>query len=70
LSITKRLGKRASSDKLLIANTKNICKRIPCTEGVSVGRISTISLGEERILLHGQDDMAWAQNRRDDFIVE
>jgi peptidoglycan-associated lipoprotein len=38
--------------------------------GISVGRLNTISLGEEKILLHGQDDLAWAQNRRDDFIVE
>ena len=51
--------KRALSAKTYLVNL-----------GVSVGRIRTISLGEEKILLHGQDDMAWAQNRRDDFIIE
>ena len=38
--------------------------------GVASDRISTVSLGEEKILLHGHDEMAWAQNRRDDFVVE
>lgn len=38
--------------------------------GVASDRISTVSLGEEKILLHGHDEMSWAQNRRDDFIVE
>ena len=38
--------------------------------GISADRITTVSLGEEKILLHGQDELAWAQNRRDDFIAE
>jgi peptidoglycan-associated lipoprotein len=38
--------------------------------GVSPDRITTVSFGEEKILLHGQDEMAWAQNRRDDFVIE
>jgi len=38
--------------------------------GVASDRISTVSLGEEKILLHGHDEMSWAQNRRDDFVVE
>ena len=38
--------------------------------GVSSERISTVSLGEEKILIHGHDEMTWAQNRRDDFVVE
>lgn len=45
-------------------------KRYLVTLGVSSSRITTVSLGEEKILLHGHDEMAWAQNRRDDFIVE
>ncbi len=36
--------------------------------GVNGDRI-TISYGEERILLHGQDELSWAQNRRDDFVI-
>jgi len=38
--------------------------------GVAAQRIVTVSLGEERILIHGHDEMAWAQNRRVDFVVE
>jgi len=45
-------------------------KKYLVTMGVNADRISTVSLGEEKILLHGQDEMAWAQNRRDDFIAE
>ena len=37
--------------------------------GVDMQQLSTISFGEERILLHGQDELAWAQNRRDDFVI-
>ena len=37
--------------------------------GVSEANLSTISYGEERILLHGQDELSWAQNRRADFVV-
>ncbi len=38
--------------------------------GIDAERISTVSLGEEKILLHGHDELSWAQNRRDDFIIE
>ncbi len=38
--------------------------------GIAADRIATVSLGEEKILLHGHDEMSWAQNRRDDFVVE
>ena len=45
-------------------------KKYLVTMGISADRITTVSLGEEKMLLHGQDEMAWAQNRRDDFIAE
>lgn len=38
--------------------------------GVSPDRVTTVSFGEEKILVHGHDEMVWAQNRRDDFIIE
>jgi peptidoglycan-associated lipoprotein len=38
--------------------------------GVGEARLSTVSYGEERILLHGEDELSWAQNRRDDFVIE
>ena len=37
--------------------------------GVGEAVLSTISYGEERILLHGQDELSWAQNRRADFVI-
>jgi len=36
--------------------------------GVNEAQLSTVSYGEERILLHGQDELSWAQNRRADFV--
>lgn len=45
-------------------------KKYLVTLGISASRITTVSLGEEKILLRGHDEMAWAQNRRDDFIIE
>lgn len=38
--------------------------------GVEADRMSTISFGEERLLLHGHDELSWAQNRRDDFVIQ
>ena len=37
--------------------------------GVSEARMTTVSYGEEKILLHGHDELSWAQNRRDDFVI-
>lgn len=37
--------------------------------GVDASRLNTISFGEEKILLHGHDELSWAQNRRDDFVI-
>jgi len=37
--------------------------------GVEEAKLSTVSYGEERILLHGHDELSWAQNRRSDFVV-
>ncbi len=37
--------------------------------GVSEAKLSTVSYGAERILLHGHDELSWAQNRRADFVV-
>ncbi len=38
--------------------------------GIPAARISTVSFGEEKMLLHGHSELSWAQNRRDDFVVE
>lgn len=38
--------------------------------GIEEDRIRTVSFGEERPLFTGQDEYSWAQNRRDDFVLE
>ncbi len=35
--------------------------------GVSAERLSIVSFGEERPLVQGENETAWAQNRRDEF---
>jgi len=37
--------------------------------GIHSDRLHTISYGEEKPLLHGHDELSWAQNRRDDFVL-
>lgn len=37
--------------------------------GVEEAKLTTVSYGEERMLLHGHDELSWAQNRRVDFVV-
>jgi peptidoglycan-associated lipoprotein len=37
--------------------------------GIHSDRLHTISYGEEKPLLHGHDELSWAQNRRDDLVL-
>ncbi len=37
--------------------------------GIDEGRLETISYGKERLLFRGHDELSWAQDRRDDFVV-
>ena len=37
--------------------------------GVDEAKLTTVSYGEERLLLQGNDELSWAQDRRDDFVV-
>ncbi|MEW6219381.1 MAG: peptidoglycan-associated lipoprotein Pal [Thermodesulfobacteriota bacterium] len=48
----------------------NSAKKYLVNMGVAANRVDTLSLGEERPLLMGHDEMSWAQNRRDDFVIE
>lgn len=38
--------------------------------GANESQLGTVSYGEERILLHGHDELSWAQNRRADFVAK
>ena len=44
-------------------------KRYLINLGVDADRLSTVSWGEEKPLVYGQDEQSWAQNRRDDFVL-
>jgi len=37
--------------------------------GVRSDQLTTVSFGEEKLLLFGHDEISWAQNRRDDFVI-
>ncbi len=37
--------------------------------GIDPTRLNTISYGEERPINFGHDELAWSQNRRDDFVI-
>jgi len=37
--------------------------------GIADSRIDTLSYGEEKPLVRGHDELAWAQNRRADFVI-
>jgi len=44
-------------------------KRYLVNLGVDESRLDTVSWGEEKLLLYGHDEISWAQNRRDDFVI-
>jgi len=37
--------------------------------GVDAANLTTVSWGAEKLLLYGHDEISWAQNRRDDFVI-
>ena len=54
----------ALGERRALAAKKDLLKR-----GIPEANMTTVSYGEERILVHGSDEMSWAKNRRDDFVV-
>ncbi|MCL2340669.1 MAG: peptidoglycan-associated lipoprotein Pal [Proteobacteria bacterium] len=50
--------RRAQSAKAYLVN-----------HGIKANRLTTISFGEEKLLLFGHDEVSYAQNRRDDFVI-
>ena len=37
--------------------------------GINSSRLSTVSYGEERPAVRGSNEVAWARNRRDEFVI-
>jgi peptidoglycan-associated lipoprotein len=54
----------ALGERRALAAKKDLLKR-----GIPEANMTTVSYGEERILVHGSDEASWAQNRRDDFVI-
>ena len=54
----------ALGERRALAAEKALRKR-----GVAAANMTTVSYGEERILVHGDDEGSWEQNRRDDFVI-
>ncbi|MDR0477250.1 MAG: peptidoglycan-associated lipoprotein Pal [Desulfobulbaceae bacterium] len=54
----------ALGERRALAAKKDLLKR-----GVSEANMTTVSYGKERILIYGNDEASWAQNRRDDFVI-
>jgi peptidoglycan-associated lipoprotein len=48
----------------------NGCKSFMVDLGIAAQRLTTISYGEEKPLVLGQDEAAWAKNRRGHFVIE
>lgn len=48
----------------------NAAKNFLVDQGITAGRMDTISLGEERPFAEGHDETAWAQNRRAHFVLK
>lgn len=48
----------------------NSAKKYLLNLGVTADRLETLSYGEEKPLLFGHDELSWAQNRRDDFVIK
>ncbi len=46
----------------------NAAKKYLIHLGVEANRLSTVSWGEEKPLVFGQDEQSWTQNRRADFV--
>ncbi len=44
-------------------------RRYLMSYGLDAGRFQMISYGEERPLVNAQNEQAWSQNRRDEFVV-
>ncbi|MDR3090453.1 MAG: OmpA family protein [Desulfobulbaceae bacterium] len=54
----------ALGERRALTAKKDLLKR-----GISEANMTTVSYGEERILVHGSDELSWQQNRRDDFVI-
>jgi len=71
LQISGHADERGSDEyNLALGNRRGAAaKRYLENKGVDASRMEVVSYGEERPLNPGHDEAAWAQNRRDEFLV-
>ncbi len=71
IRIAGNADERGSDEYNLVLGTKRAtaAKRYLESKGIDAGRVDIISYGEERPVDRGENDAAWAKNRRDDFEV-
>lgn len=71
LQIAGHTDERGSDEYNLALGERraSAAKRYLTEHGVNDSRLETISYGEERPVAQGHDESAWAQNRRDEFVI-
>lgn len=71
LQIAGHTDERGSDEYNLALGERraSAAKRYLTEHGVADSRLETISYGEERPIAQGHDESAWAQNRRDEFVI-
>ena len=71
IRISGHCDERGSDEyNLALGNRRaTAAKQYLVSHGIDAGRIETVSYGKERPIAQGHDEMAWAQNRRDEFEI-
>ena len=71
IRIDGNADERGSDEYNLVLGEKRAvaAKQYLAAHGVDPSRIESISSGKERPLVTGDDEAAWARNRRDEFVV-
>jgi peptidoglycan-associated lipoprotein len=71
IRISGHCDERGSDEyNLALGNRRaTAAKQYLVSHGIDPSRIETVSYGEERPIASGHDEVAWAQNRRDEFEI-
>jgi peptidoglycan-associated lipoprotein len=71
IRITGHTDERGSDEYNLALGQRRAAaaKRYLTAQGIEESRIDVVSFGEERPMVQGADQSAWAQNRRDEFEI-
>lgn len=69
IRVAGNCDERGSEEYNLVLGNRRalVARQYLTSHGIAADRITTVSNGKERPLLHGSDQAGWAANRRDDF---